>query len=80
VALTTVDLTVNDPAIAKARGYLIRSQKPDGSLDVISRAYEGPKFCSYMGTAWATLGLVRTLPESKDAVSTVVPIPNGKDQ
>jgi hypothetical protein len=54
---------------------LIKNQKPDGSWLVQSRAYEPPEFSSYMGTAWATLGLVRTLPESKDAaVRTAVPI------
>jgi hypothetical protein len=67
VALSTTSLTASAPAIAKALAYLVRSQKADGSWDVISRAHEGPRFCSYMGTAWATLGMVRTLPETKDA-------------
>ncbi len=67
VALATAGVTANDPAVAKAWGYLIKNQKPDGSWFVNSRAYQAPEFSSYMGTAWATLGLVRTLPESKDA-------------
>jgi hypothetical protein len=67
VALTTAGVTAKDPAVAKAWGYLIKNQKPDGSWHVNSRAYEPPAFSSYMGTAWATLGLVQMLPESKDA-------------
>lgn len=63
MALNTGGKTAKDPAIAKAWGYLIKSQKPDGSWFVVSRAYEPPAFSSYMGTAWATLALVRTLPE-----------------
>ena len=62
VALRTAGVTAKDPAIAKAWRYLIRSQKEDGSWFVVSRAYQAPPFSSYMGTAWATLGLVRTLP------------------
>lgn len=63
VALTTAGVPAQDPVVAKAWGYLIKNQKPDGSWFVNSRAYEPPPFSSYMGTAWATLGLVRTLPE-----------------
>jgi len=79
VALTTAGvpacITADDPAFTKAWGYLIRTQKPNGAWDVNSRAYEPPEFSGYMGTAWATLGLVRTLPEEKDAaVSAVLPI------
>jgi len=54
-------------AIPAAWGYLIKNQKPNGSWFVQSRAYEPPQLSSYMGTAWATLALVRTLPESTDA-------------
>lgn len=75
VALSTAGATARDPAVAKAWGYLIKNQKPDGSWFVVSRAYEPPEFSSYMGTAWATLGLVRTLPESTDAaVRTNLPV------
>ena len=63
VALTSAGVTAKDPAVMKARGFLIRSQKEDGSWFVNSRAYQRPEFSSYMGTAWATLGLLRTLPE-----------------
>lgn len=63
VALTTAGSTATHPAVAKAWGYLIKNQKSDGSWFVQSRAYQRPEFSSYMGTAWATLALVRTLPE-----------------
>jgi hypothetical protein len=66
VALTTAGLTATDPGVAKARSYLIKTQKEDGSWFVLSRAYQKPEFSSYLGTAWATLGLVRTLPQSRD--------------
>jgi hypothetical protein len=63
VALATAGVTGKDPAVAKAWRYLARNQRPDGSWFVNSRAYQRPEFSSYMGTAWATLALVRTLPE-----------------
>lgn len=77
VALTAVGIT-KDPAFARAWNYLIKSQKSDGNWEVASRAYEPPEFSGYMGTAWATLGLVRTLPDVKNAtVQTNLPIGNG---
>lgn len=77
VALTSAGVPTESPAVVKARGFLIKSQKPDGSWEVMSRAYQAPEFSSYMGTAWATLGLVRTLSESKEAVvnpAALIPI------
>jgi hypothetical protein len=56
-------VTDRDPAVAKARRFLMWTQRGDGSWHVLSRAYEPPEFSSYMGTAWATLGLVKTLAE-----------------
>lgn len=72
VALTTAGIAAEHPAVVKAWGYLAKNQKSDGSWFVNSRAYEPPQFSSYMGTAWATLGLLRTLPESKDAAALPV--------
>ena len=56
-------MTAKGPAVEKAGGYLIRTQKSEGSWFVNSRAYQRPELSSYMGTAWATLALVRKLPE-----------------
>ena len=62
----------------KARDFLIKNQQPSGSWDVTSRAYQKPEFSSYLGTAWATLGLLRTLPESDAAaVNTAKQIRSG---
>lgn len=75
VALSAAGLTADDPAVAKAWGYLHKTQKPDGSWGVNSRAYQAPEFSSYIGTAWVTLALVRTLPASTNAaVRTALPI------
>lgn len=62
VALTTAGVALDEPAFAKARSYLINNQRQNGAWYVVSRAYEPPEFSSYIGTAWATLGLVRTFP------------------
>lgn len=56
VALTSAGLPTESPAIVKAWGFLIKNQKPNGSWDVTSRAYQAPEFSSYMGTAWAPPG------------------------
>ena len=56
-----------DPAIQKAQVYLARSQRPDGSWEIISRsAPPGQKLTPNVpincaGTAWGTLGLMRTV-------------------
>ena len=65
VALSTAGITAREPAIANAWEYLCKTQKEDGSWFVASRAYEPPPFSSYLGTAWATLGMVRTLPAGR---------------
>lgn len=61
VALASAGIPSKHPAIEKARRFLIRTQGEDGTWFVASRAYQAPEFSSYMGTAWATLGLLRTL-------------------
>lgn len=56
--------TAADP-IARARGFLVRTQKEDGSWKVPSTKAK-PKddsISSYWGTAWAAIGILRSLPE-----------------
>ncbi len=56
-----------DEAIAKAREFLIASQKSDGHWSVNGTKKKGAKqatpTASYWGTAWAAIGLLNTLPE-----------------
>jgi hypothetical protein len=63
VALASAGTSTTDPAVDKARRFLLRTQREDGTWFVASRAYPAPEFSSYMGTAWATLALLRTLPD-----------------
>lgn len=65
-ALTRAGVTAQDPAVQRAWGFLLKTQKPDGSWLVPSRAGGSPKFSSYIGSGWATVGLVQSLePQSK---------------
>jgi hypothetical protein len=59
-------------AMEKGRAYLVRTQRPDGGWTVESRKGvpgmmdgkdSGP--ISYVGSAWATLGLLRSLPPAR---------------
>jgi hypothetical protein len=57
-------------AIALARGFLIRSQRDDGSWYVTADRVRAGKrsdsldeVFSYWGTAWASIGLLHTMPE-----------------
>lgn len=61
-------------AVAKARKYLVETQGPDGSwavdgLTAKPRASKEPIY-RYWGTAWAAIGLARTLPEITAAANT----------
>lgn len=73
----------DDPVIAAARQFLPKTQRPDGSWFVSSRSIHNEKVgdeyrkrtdevYSYWGSAWATLGLLHTLPTRKEDV--VVPV------
>ena len=55
----------NPEAFPRAWAFLLKAQKEDGSWYVVTRQEAGntSRFSSYMGTAWATIGLVRSLPE-----------------
>lgn len=63
VALAAAGVSAEDPVVQKARSFLLRTQNDDGTWFVASRAYQAPEFSSYVGTAWAVLGLLRTLPD-----------------
>jgi squalene-hopene/tetraprenyl-beta-curcumene cyclase len=67
VALAAAGVTSKNPAVVKAWDFLITNQRADGSWHVNSRAYQAPEFSSYLGTAWATLGLLRTRPDVEGA-------------
>jgi squalene-hopene/tetraprenyl-beta-curcumene cyclase len=62
-ALSSAGLSADDPAIRRAREFLLSTQQDDGSWLVSTRNPNGKGFVtSYYGTGWATLGLLRTLP------------------
>ena len=55
-------------AVRRAQAYLVKTQRPDGSWPMTSRPAEPPppgpardlRPIQYVGTAWATLGLIRS--------------------
>src|SRR5262249_5984867 len=59
-------------AVTRAQAFLVKTQQPDGSWPMVSRRSEpsGPGPASdlrpikYVGTAWATIGLVRSAPSN----------------
>jgi squalene-hopene/tetraprenyl-beta-curcumene cyclase len=63
--LARVGLPADDPGILRARQFLLTRQRPDGSWYSPTKKPAGRDnpIASYWGTAWATLGLARTLPE-----------------
>ena len=73
-ALTEAGVPLNDPAIAKAQAFLVKSQYVGGSWAMISRP-GGPGGKSaknqapigYAGTAWAVMGLMRSSPAPSKA-------------
>ena len=68
-ALAEAGRKPDDPAVAKARTFLVKSQRADGSWEMASRP-GGPGGKSaknlapitHVGTAWAILGLLRSVP------------------
>ena len=65
-ALSAAGLSDREPFVARAWTFLVKTQKPDGSWYVPTRvAVGGSRFSSYMGSAWASMGMVRTLPSKK---------------
>lgn len=65
-ALTGMNVPIEDSAIQRARAFLLTRQKGDGSWLSPTRKPNSPdnSIAVYWGTAWATVGLVRTLPPS----------------
>lgn len=71
--LVTAGLDREAAAVRRAQAFLVTVQRKDGSWPMIPRAAEpggkssqndGP--ITYVGTAWATLGLVRSAPVSSE--------------
>jgi hypothetical protein len=63
-ALGLAGRTGSDPDVQKGWQYLLSTQKPDGSWPGVSKkpgVKENP-IILYWGSAWATIGLARTLP------------------
>ena len=56
----------SDPAVRRAWDFLLRTQREDGSWEVPQEAVNtrrrGLNVYTYWGTAWATIGLLHTLP------------------
>ena len=68
-ALTEAGLPTNDPAIAKAQVFLVKSQDAGGSWAMTSRpggpggkSAKNQAPIAYAGTAWAVMGLMRSTP------------------
>jgi hypothetical protein len=62
-ALGTVGTPADDPAVQKARKFLVGTQHEDGSWLVHTRVKGGHDvIISHFGSGWAVLGLVSTLP------------------
>ncbi len=56
----------NDPVVSRAWEFLLRTQEKDGSWQVpqeaINTRRRGLNVYTFWGTAWATIGMLQTLP------------------
>lgn len=81
-ALADTGRKVDDPEIAKARAFLVKSQQKDGSWEMASRP-GGPGGKSAknvapitnVGTSWAVLGLMRSTPAVPNGAGASKPPP-----
>jgi hypothetical protein len=63
-ALGTVGTPASDSAVRRAWKFLVETQRDNGSWLVHTRTGAHDVIISHFGAGWATLGLVRTLPDS----------------
>lgn len=73
-ALSVVGRTADDPSVRKAIKVLIETQRKDGSWPVRStlrrKKEKTSETSTYMGTAWAVIGLARMLPAKRARTET----------
>jgi hypothetical protein len=71
VGHTTTAADAANAAVRRAAAFLLRTQRPDGSWDVpqesINQRKRNLNVYTYWGTAWATIGLLQTLPPTDGA-------------
>ena len=78
-ALSFAGVPTDKPEIQRAISFLMATQRDDGSWPMESRNHPGvettrkpirnPIPITYFGSAWATLGLVRTVPSALDTIA-----------
>jgi hypothetical protein len=70
-ALGLVGRSGDDPVVSRAWGFLVRTQDKDGSWQVPQEAINthrrGLNVYTFWGTAWATIGMLQTLPAAEDS-------------
>lgn len=64
-ALSSLGDKVPAESIHKAQAFLAKTQLEDGSWLVQAKLRDNARIASYFGTAWAIIGLARTLPAEK---------------
>jgi hypothetical protein len=69
--LSIAGVSTDRPEIERGAAFLVASQEEDGSWPMTPRAHPGttpmtsPVPITYFGSAWATMGLLRSLPAAK---------------